>query len=154
MHVRQGRRVPAIALVVRGLRDAHVRAPGFQRYLAKPVDANELRAAVVEQFRRSAPPAPRPGVQPGAEGLERGQIRVYTRSFSVTSSRRPRRSGMGVLLDHVVRPPQRRRTILVIRVTKPVSIVGTVPGIRVVTKPHVTTGRRSVDWHRRCTRSL
>jgi CheY-like chemotaxis protein len=51
MHVRQGRRVPAIALVARGVRDARVRAPGFQHYLAKPVDGDELRAAVLEQFR-------------------------------------------------------------------------------------------------------
>ena len=51
IHVRHGRRVPAIALVARGLRDARVRAPGFQRYLAKPVDGNELRAAVLELSR-------------------------------------------------------------------------------------------------------
>jgi CheY-like chemotaxis protein len=50
MHVRQGRRVPAIALVARGVRDARVRAPGFEHYLAKPVDGDELRAAVREQF--------------------------------------------------------------------------------------------------------
>jgi CheY-like chemotaxis protein len=53
MHVRQGRRVPAIALVARGVRDARVRAPGFEHYLAKPVDGDELRAAVLEQFRHS-----------------------------------------------------------------------------------------------------
>ncbi len=52
MHVRQGRRAPAIALAGQGLRDARVRAPGFQRYLTKPVDGDELRAAVLEQFRR------------------------------------------------------------------------------------------------------
>jgi CheY-like chemotaxis protein len=46
MHVRQGRRVPAIALVAHGVRDVRGRAPGFQRYLAKPVDGDELRAAV------------------------------------------------------------------------------------------------------------
>ena len=51
MHVRQGRRVPAIALVALGVRDARVRAPGFERYLAKPVDG-ELRAAVLEPFCR------------------------------------------------------------------------------------------------------
>ena len=51
MHVRQGRRVSAIALVARGVRDARVRAPGFEHYLAKPVDGDELRAAVLEQFR-------------------------------------------------------------------------------------------------------
>ena len=51
MHVRQGRRVPAIALVPRGMRDARGRAPGFQRYLSKPVDGDELRAAVAELAR-------------------------------------------------------------------------------------------------------
>src|SRR3989442_1372509 len=51
MHVRQGRRVPAIALVSRGLKDARGRAPGFQRYLSKPVDGDELRAAVVDLAR-------------------------------------------------------------------------------------------------------
>jgi len=50
MHVRQGRRAPAIA--GQGLRDARVRAPSFQRYLTKPVDGDELRAAVLEQFHR------------------------------------------------------------------------------------------------------
>jgi len=51
MHVRQGRRVPAVALVSRGLREARTRAPGFQRYLAKPVDGDELRAAVADLAR-------------------------------------------------------------------------------------------------------
>jgi len=51
MHVRQGRRVPAVALVSRGLKDARGRAPGFQRYLSKPVDGDELRAAVVDLAR-------------------------------------------------------------------------------------------------------
>jgi CheY-like chemotaxis protein len=51
MHIRQGRRVPAIALVARGLKDARVRAPGFQRYLGKPVDGDELRTAVVDLAR-------------------------------------------------------------------------------------------------------
>jgi len=51
MHIRQGRRVPAIALVARGLKDARVRAPGFQRYLGKPVDGEELRTAVVDLAR-------------------------------------------------------------------------------------------------------
>jgi CheY-like chemotaxis protein len=51
MHVRQGRRVPAVALVAHGVRDARVRAPGFEHYLAKPIDGDELRAAVLEQFR-------------------------------------------------------------------------------------------------------
>src|SRR6266571_2619924 len=40
MHVRQGRRATAIALAGQGLRDARVRAPGFQRYLTKPVDCS------------------------------------------------------------------------------------------------------------------
>lgn len=48
MHVRLGRRVPAIALVpASGSVSARVRAPGFQRYLAKPVDSDELRTAVL-----------------------------------------------------------------------------------------------------------
>ena len=51
VQVRQGRRVPAIALGALGVRDARVRAPGFEHYLAKPVDGDELRAAVLEQFR-------------------------------------------------------------------------------------------------------
>jgi CheY-like chemotaxis protein len=46
MHVRLGRRVPAIAVVPAGANDARVRAPGFQRYLTKPVDSDELRTAV------------------------------------------------------------------------------------------------------------
>ena len=41
-----------LALAGQGLRDARVRAPGFQRYLTKPVDGDELRAAVLEQFHR------------------------------------------------------------------------------------------------------
>ena len=51
MHVREGRRVPAVALVPGGMRDARGRAPGFQRYLSKPVDGDELRAAVAELAR-------------------------------------------------------------------------------------------------------
>jgi len=51
MHIRQGRRVPAIALVARGLKDARVRAAGFERYLGKPVDGDELRTAVTELAR-------------------------------------------------------------------------------------------------------
>jgi CheY-like chemotaxis protein len=50
-HIRQGRRVPAIALAARGLKEARVRAPGFERYLGKPVDADELRATVVDLAR-------------------------------------------------------------------------------------------------------
>jgi len=48
MHVRLGRRVPAIAVVPGGANDARVRAPGFQRYLTKPVDGEELRTAVAD----------------------------------------------------------------------------------------------------------
>jgi CheY-like chemotaxis protein len=51
MHIRQGRRVPTIALVATGLKDARVRAPGFERYLGKPVDSDELRTAVVDLAR-------------------------------------------------------------------------------------------------------
>ena len=47
IHVRQGRRVPAVALLQRGMKDAHGRAPDFERYLTKPVDADDLRAAVI-----------------------------------------------------------------------------------------------------------
>lgn len=52
MHVRLGRRVPAIALIpASGGVSAPVRAPGFQRYLAKPVDGDELRTSVLELAR-------------------------------------------------------------------------------------------------------
>ena len=51
MHVRQGRRVPAIALVPGIVREARVRAPGFGRYLTKPVDGDELRTAVTDLAR-------------------------------------------------------------------------------------------------------
>jgi CheY-like chemotaxis protein len=52
MHVRLGRRVPAIALVpTSACTSARVRAPGFQRYLAKPVDSDDLRTAVLELVR-------------------------------------------------------------------------------------------------------
>jgi CheY-like chemotaxis protein len=52
MHVRLGRRVPAIALVpTSACTSARVRAPGFQRYLAKPVDSDDLRTAVLELAR-------------------------------------------------------------------------------------------------------
>jgi CheY-like chemotaxis protein len=47
MHIRQGRRVPAIALVAAGVKNARERTPGFQRYLSKPVDGDELRGAVL-----------------------------------------------------------------------------------------------------------
>jgi len=51
LHVRLGRTVPAIALVPAGTRGARVRAAGFQMYLMKPVDGDELRAAVLEMVR-------------------------------------------------------------------------------------------------------
>ena len=52
LHVRLGRSVPAIALVPAGTRGARVRAAGFQMHLMKPIDGDELRAAVVEMARR------------------------------------------------------------------------------------------------------
>ena len=52
LHVRLGRSVPAIALVPAGARSARVRAAGFQMHLMKPVDGDELRAAVREMARR------------------------------------------------------------------------------------------------------
>jgi CheY-like chemotaxis protein len=49
MHVPLGRRVPAVALVPPdGRSNARARAPGFQRYLMKPVDAVDLRTAVID----------------------------------------------------------------------------------------------------------
>jgi CheY-like chemotaxis protein len=52
LHVRLGRSVPAIAVVPAGARSARVRAAGFQMHLMKPIDGDELRAAVVEMARR------------------------------------------------------------------------------------------------------
>ena len=52
LHVRLGRSVPAIALVPAGTRSARTRAGGFQMHLMKPVDGDELRAAVLEMARR------------------------------------------------------------------------------------------------------
>ena len=52
LHVRLGRSVPAIALIPAGARGARARAAGFQMHLMKPVDGDELRAAVVEMVRR------------------------------------------------------------------------------------------------------
>jgi CheY-like chemotaxis protein len=52
LHVRLGRSVPAIALVPAGARGARVRAGGFHMQLMKPVDGDELRAAVLEMSRR------------------------------------------------------------------------------------------------------
>src|SRR6267142_1223908 len=52
LHVRLGRTVPSIALVPAGARNARMRAAGFQMHLMKPVDGDELRAAVLEMARR------------------------------------------------------------------------------------------------------
>ena len=52
LHVRLGRSVPAVALVPAGARGARARAAGFQMHLIKPVDGDELRAAVLELARR------------------------------------------------------------------------------------------------------
>jgi CheY-like chemotaxis protein len=52
LHVRLGRSVPAIALIPAGARGARLRAAGFQMHLMKPIDGDELRAAVVEMARR------------------------------------------------------------------------------------------------------
>jgi CheY-like chemotaxis protein len=52
LHVRLGRSVPAIALIPAGARGARTRAAGFQMHLMKPVDGDELRAAVLEMARR------------------------------------------------------------------------------------------------------
>ena len=52
LHVRLGHSVPAIALIPAGARGARVRAAGFQMYLMKPIDGDELRAAVLEWHRR------------------------------------------------------------------------------------------------------
>jgi CheY-like chemotaxis protein len=51
LHVRLGRTVPAIALVSADTKSPSVRAAGFQVHLTKPIDGDELRAAVLEQFR-------------------------------------------------------------------------------------------------------
>ena len=51
LHVRLGRTVPAIALVPTGAQSARVRAAGFHVSLTKPVDGDELRAAVLERLR-------------------------------------------------------------------------------------------------------
>ena len=52
LHVRLGRSVPAIALVPAGARSVQARAAGFQMYMTKPVDGDELRGAVLEMARR------------------------------------------------------------------------------------------------------
>ena len=46
LHVRLGRPVPLMALVPAGTRRARTHAAGFGSYLLKPVDGDELRAAV------------------------------------------------------------------------------------------------------------
>lgn len=51
LHVRLGRTVPSIALVSPGVKSARVLAAGFQMSLMKPVDGDDLRAAVLEGFR-------------------------------------------------------------------------------------------------------
>lgn len=55
VHVRLGRTVPAIALVPAGARSARVRAAGFQMHPMKPIDGDELRAAVLEMARHELP---------------------------------------------------------------------------------------------------
>ena len=52
LHVRLGRSVPAIALIPAGARGTRTRTAGFQMHLMKPVDGDELRAAVLEMARR------------------------------------------------------------------------------------------------------
>jgi len=52
LHVRLGRSVPAIAVIPAGARGVRARAAGFQMHLMKPVDGDELRAAVLEMARR------------------------------------------------------------------------------------------------------
>ena len=46
LHVRLGRPVPIMAMVPAGTRRARVHAAGFASFLLKPVDGDELRAAV------------------------------------------------------------------------------------------------------------
>jgi len=52
LHVRLGRTVPTIAVVPADTRSARVRAAGFPVYLTKPIDGDELRAAVLERLRQ------------------------------------------------------------------------------------------------------
>jgi CheY-like chemotaxis protein len=52
LHVRVGRTVPTIAVVPAGTRGARARAAGFRVYLVRPVDGDELRAAVLEATRQ------------------------------------------------------------------------------------------------------
>jgi CheY-like chemotaxis protein len=52
LHVRLGRVVPTIALIAAGTWSVRVRAAGFGMYLTKPVDGDELRAAVLEGLRQ------------------------------------------------------------------------------------------------------
>ncbi len=51
LHARVGRTVPVIAIAPSGTRSARVRAAGFQSFLVKPVDADELRTAVLVRLR-------------------------------------------------------------------------------------------------------
>jgi CheY-like chemotaxis protein len=52
LHVRVGRAVPVVALVPAGTRGKRVREAGFHAYLTKPVDGDELRAAVLSATRQ------------------------------------------------------------------------------------------------------
>jgi len=52
LHVRLGRTVPTIALIPPDTKSVRVLAAGFQVCLMKPVDGDDLRAAVREGFRR------------------------------------------------------------------------------------------------------
>jgi CheY-like chemotaxis protein len=52
LHVRLGRTVPTIALIPPDTKSLRVLAAGFQVCLMKPVDGDDLRAAVREGFRR------------------------------------------------------------------------------------------------------
>ncbi len=50
LHARVGQTVPVIAIVPPGTRSARVRAAGFHSFLIKPVDADELRTAVLARL--------------------------------------------------------------------------------------------------------
>jgi CheY-like chemotaxis protein len=51
-HARAHREVPAIALLPRAASEARARAAGFQHYLRRPVDGDDLRAMVWALSRR------------------------------------------------------------------------------------------------------
>jgi CheY-like chemotaxis protein len=53
LHVRLGRAVPAIALIPARVPSARMRAAGFRMYLMKPIDGDELRAALLEGLPKS-----------------------------------------------------------------------------------------------------